>query len=414
MGLRLWNLPVESDIPQKPAADRTAAQSRSSIRRIQINRRNPVTWHDASRRYNPLVALHSHEAPARFQSPPAAEPSSGAAATRSGNNNNNNSTSENSRYALREMASRPGTFDDQVVAIYSGRWAELHAASGPSPLRDDEDHELSPLPAIPTFAPDYPHRRSRIHGLTEPYAISSMRSTQAPNHPSRRSTRSPGNGGDPPRTQASGLRSFRPIEPQYLTISTPDDDFLGFGRGRGAVSSLEAAQVDGLGDRDRSVSPDGDDPWATLLTTIAPDPQPPSLGSSFASASASASASMSASAVSTAQNTQSSMTTLEEESGLLLDHACESGCDNSDTEGDEDDEDQASVLRRFSSSMRNTRQSYADSTRSPEDALEIIGGVGGLQRIMMNLARREDIPEEWWAEAGLSRVLRRETSANRE
>ncbi|KAJ3486047.1 hypothetical protein NLG97_g6693 [Lecanicillium saksenae] len=32
----------------------------------------------------------------------------------------------------------------------------------------------------------------------------------------------------------------------------------------------------------------------------------------------------------------------------------------------------------------------------------------GMQRIMRSLARREDIPEEWWAEAGLSRTLSRQ------
>ncbi|CRK25168.1 hypothetical protein BN1723_013526 [Verticillium longisporum] len=48
--------------------------------------------------------------------------------------------------------------------------------------------------------------------------------------------------------------------------------------------------VDGLGDRTRSMSPEV---WDTLLTTLTPDPQPPSAGSSFASASASSSAAIS-------------------------------------------------------------------------------------------------------------------------
>ncbi|ELR04592.1 hypothetical protein GMDG_06874 [Pseudogymnoascus destructans 20631-21] len=50
-------------------------------------------------------------------------------------------------------------------------------------------------------------------------------------------------------------------------------------------------RVDGLGDRERSLSPGGDGEWDTLLTTISPDPQPPSAGSSFASTSASDAAS---------------------------------------------------------------------------------------------------------------------------
>ncbi|PSR80566.1 hypothetical protein BD289DRAFT_455252 [Coniella lustricola] len=66
------------------------------------------------------------------------------------------------------------------------------------------------------------------------------------------------------------------------------------------------ASVDGLGDRNRSLSPEGDGVWDTLLSSITPDPQPPSAGTSFqstsapapapASVSASTSASISASA----------------------------------------------------------------------------------------------------------------------
>lgn len=44
--------------------------------------------------------------------------------------------------------------------------------------------------------------------------------------------------------------------------------------------------MDGLGDRERSLSPDANGTWDTLLTTLTPDPQPPSAGSSFASATA--------------------------------------------------------------------------------------------------------------------------------
>ena len=31
--------------------------------------------------------------------------------------------------------------------------------------------------------------------------------------------------------------------------------------------------------------------------------------------------------------------------------------------------------------------------------------MGGMQRIVQRLARREDIPDEWWAEVGLSRTI---------
>src|SRR5690606_26327942 len=55
--------------------------------------------------------------------------------------------------------------------------------------------------------------------------------------------------------------------------------------------------VDGLGDRQRSLSPPDDnaenDTWETLLTTITPDEHLPSADSSFTSATASASGALS-------------------------------------------------------------------------------------------------------------------------
>jgi hypothetical protein len=85
-------------------------------------------------------------------------------------------------------------------------------------------------------------------------------------------------------------------------------------------------------------------------------------------------------------------------------------CDNSDTEGDEE-EDEMDQMQYFPRLGTSSRSSYADRARggSGEDPLELLGGIGGMQRIVRNLARREDIPDEWWAEAGLSRTLSRET-----
>lgn len=47
-----------------------------------------------------------------------------------------------------------------------------------------------------------------------------------------------------------------------------------------------ATTFDGLGDRERSISPQ-DDHWETMLSTVAPDPLPPTAESSFASTAAS-------------------------------------------------------------------------------------------------------------------------------
>jgi len=175
--------------------------------------------------------------------------------------------------------------------------------------------------------------------------------------------------------------------------------------------------LNGLGDRNRSLSPEGDNVWDTLLSTLTPDPQPPSVGSSFASASASAAATQSTAAASS----RTSFTTPDAAEESAFEPPCESGCDNSDTEGDED-EDAMDQLQTYIPGLRPRRRSYADyaragaarnnNTNNNEDPLELLGGIGGMQRIVRNLARREDIPDEWWADAGLSRTLSRETPGN--
>lgn len=176
-----------------------------------------------------------------------------------------------------------------------------------------------------------------------------------------------------------------------------------------SVERLQEARFDGLGDRDRSLSPEGDGVWDTLLTTLTPDPQPPSVGSSFASASASVSA-----AASNSAPTGSSSTPITEPDAIeeAFEPPCESACEGSDTENDDEEEEAA---RNALSRMHN--RSYASVVAAPEgdstndEVLELLGGIGGMQRIVRNFARREDIPDEWWAEAGLSRTLAREESS---
>lgn len=187
----------------------------------------------------------------------------------------------------------------------------------------------------------------------------------------------------------------------------------------GDGTQQDAAAVDGLGDRDRSLSPEDDGVWDTLLGSIAPDPQPPSVGTSFASNSAPASAGTSQStggSTGTATSASSSAHThitvpatldaLDRDGDFDFEHPCDEN--NTDTEGDEEDEEERRVntLRRF-----DRQPSYAEVVgRREEEDLELSGGgvVDDMLRIVRNLARREDIPDEWWAEAGLSRSLPRE------
>jgi len=324
------------------------------------------------------------------------------------------------------MAARLGVLDDRVVALFGERWAHLHGETSPS--RDDEDNNPSPL-SIMAVEPEFLPRR-RLPSVTEPYATSSIRSTQAPGHPvsasltnpyavdgateltislqSRSSNRPAGsyvrrrwadNLRDSPRPPAPRPRG-QPRELPWETYASNE-----------RLSAERTATFDGLGDRNRSLSPEGDNVWDTLLTTLTPDPQPPSVGSSFASASASASAAASQGAATGSSRTSFAGPDTSEES--IFEPPCESGCENSDTEGDEDDEMDQNPLTRFPSDLRSERRSYADVTRSiDEHPLEMLGGIGGMQRIVSNLARREDIPDEWWAEAGLSRTLSREASSS--
>lgn len=166
----------------------------------------------------------------------------------------------------------------------------------------------------------------------------------------------------------------------------------------------QESHFDGLGDRDRSLSPEGDGVWDTLLSSITPDPQPPSVGTSFASTSAPASA---ATSQTTSNSARSSNTSLTAPATRLtpfdFDFPCESSGET-DTEGDDEEETGENTLRRFGRSYadvvaRSRSHAQTQSQREDDDLLS----VESMQRIVRNLARREDIPDEWWAEAGLSR-----------
>lgn len=132
--------------------------------------------------------------------------------------------------------------------------------------------------------------------------------------------------------------------------------------------------IDGLGDRERSLSPPTD-PWETMLTTITPDTQLPSADSSFTAASASFSASNNSqdgSDSSRAESTSSPNTQItvpsrrqspDESTTLLPQRACDTDDDMSgnDTEGDE-----RPGLNRTRANARRYR-TYTSGYRQPQD-----------------------------------------------
>jgi len=185
----LYQAPVESDIQSKPAAEKTSAQARSTIRRAPYRSNNTVRP-DRDRRRRHLAAAASAAAqrvPAFYYRPPAPPDDVGPLPAPIPNDGNDPASSdggrETSRRAIRHMAARLGVLDDRVIALFGERWAHLHGETNPSPSRDDEDNDPSPLSIMAVDSEFLPRRR--LPGVPEPYATSSIRSTQAPGHPVR-------------------------------------------------------------------------------------------------------------------------------------------------------------------------------------------------------------------------------------
>lgn len=238
--------------------------------------------------------------------------------------------------------------------------------------------------------------------------------------------------------------------------------------------------VDGLGDRERSLSPEG---WDTLLSTLTPDPQAPSANSSFASGAQTQGASQGNGAVSEP---------VAGAAGLRGDSLLDGPCDYENSDGERIDyehPDYARIRRRREERRLNRSRVPDFNLDGPGDrdigfGLRVLGGIDnrrgtgnarltgrsrqdtdeipgpqvtnnsssddastlrngwvgrfligvaegrepepssvpqpegneapssnarsdedwvGMQRIVRRLAHRQDIPDEWWAEVGLSR-----------
>lgn len=206
-------------------------------------------------------------------------------------------------------------------------------------------------------------------------------------------------------------------------------------------AALRRPMIDGLGDRQRSFSPDEDhenNAWETLLTTITPDVTLPSADSSFTSTAASASTNPTQGGASSRQTQPTSLGSSSTTMHMILDpypeflHPCDfpDFTSDSDTEAELDLEAHSSAaLRRrrhprtlFSSGVGSTQDSHAIMSRTPtlpsmsslppQDPASDFE-LQQMQAIVDRLARREDIPDEWWAAAGLSRTMARRLEADR-
>ncbi|KAI0099393.1 hypothetical protein F4814DRAFT_433094 [Daldinia grandis] len=162
---------------------------------------------------------------------------------------------------------------------------------------------------------------------------------------------------------------------------------------------IRVRYVDGLGDRDRSLSPDGDGVWAILQSTLTVDPHPPSVGSSFASTTASTIASLNP----TVPSSRTSITSPTEE--------IEPPCDPVG-EPEATTESRGADVQGTDRSRRPTphgRRSYAAVAADTFSGTGISSDdpewLSGMHRIVSGLASRQDIPDEWWEQAGLSRSM---------
>lgn len=426
MGLPLFVAPVETDLPAKQAPKHDAlSHARSGIRRsTYVERRDQRQ--PRRRRISDLLA------------------------------------SVPGREALRDVTSggerqRDG-LEERMSSLYGGTWRGAPGIRGAETLvRAEEDGQEG---SIGWWSPD-PRLRPRHARMA---VMSTPRRSRSPLPPSIiPGSFIPSNRLPPSRLLGGELERI-PFEPSAsLDDVTTSDRYRSLRRNqsrmyRALLSRRSQPEdrhsrpqpVDGLGDRDRSLSPEG---WDTLRSTLTPDPQPPSAGSSFASAAATHGA-----------GPANPPPTAPELPGGTMDTACESGHENSDDEdtlfgypgyrgirhahrrirqlvpeynldgpsdGPRSQQTQSSgpsgdVLANHYSQLLFAQTSHTGSEDERMlDRLRIIrerstgGGPNthsgdeewvGMQRIVRNLAAREDIPDEWWAGAGLNRTLPREGS----
>ncbi|KOS47583.1 hypothetical protein ACN38_g1439 [Penicillium nordicum] len=266
--------------------------------------------------------------------------------------------------------------------------------------------------------------------------------------------------GQPRNTQASSslTPNFAPARAYHTSASSTPDSGVRlpsirerYNRDRAALFPSEIPEhrfnnttqprstrdpvADGLGDRQRSPSPDAEretDAWETLLSTITPDATLPSTDTSFTSTSAAAPDISRNARPRSSVNLTQPMTAEAARAHFGLDPYPDqlNPCDFSSS----DDEDAPSTFQEFmgrisrhpdqNSTMSNhppvpvvipaSVLAFSDSRRqnpSLSDRHHQNDDLHHMQVILDRLARREDIPDDWWAAAGLARTLDRGLSA---
>ncbi|PBP25098.1 hypothetical protein BUE80_DR003916 [Diplocarpon rosae] len=414
MGLPLFITPTEPEVASK-IAEKIAAGPRSSIRR---NRPLRISQHAARRRVAPdVVEVEESELPEIQQNthPDQIEVFSSNSVHRQMHERarermresynlmrqQSSSNTQDSHFMPPVPESRDYTGADETQReIYRARQLRLDlrrlGRRHPAPTPPYTDGDLAPL--------------SRTDS---PRLSSSVTPVLSPSHQPLTTGRIESPWRIPLEEAVAESTSTEPLltEPLSTNRSTLSQRIHALSRtanNTGRSLRLARPRLDGLGDRDRSFSPEGGAAWDTLLTSITPDPQPPSAGSSFASTSAAAAAA--SSSESGPSSTSTSLTSLDR---VAVEPECDVSETESNAEEDEDiyglDDDLHHLSRHRGERLWRT---YAEVVTARADLAtrNDTEHLGGLHRIISRMARRDDVPETWWASAGLSRNLRPDPS----
>ncbi|KAL1612557.1 hypothetical protein SLS60_000785 [Paraconiothyrium brasiliense] len=215
-----------------------------------------------------------------------------------------------------------------------------------------------------------------------------------------------------------------------------------------------ATTLDGLGDRERSMSPVVDDHWATMLTSVAPDPLAPTAESSFASAAASASFSNPSSRAgssnsNSASSSRTHLTVPSRRQSWSADflRACDTSEDDSasDTEAEDDilypnsmhsrppagtasngpppprgfyshaireqSRESTGYVRSFYGEVpfeharRMDEHLAAEERATTDEEMPLDQELRDARALLERLARREDVSDDFWASVGLRRPV---------
>ncbi|RDA94291.1 hypothetical protein CP533_0552 [Ophiocordyceps camponoti-saundersi (nom. inval.)] len=469
MGLPLFVASVESDLTSKAASKAAnASPSRSGIRRLSRadsrERRNAIRTASVrifGHRPPPRPSHSNHDGLLPWVESPEEADINASSPRPQPPSSTDTQEARDTRWQRVVTDSRDRRqFEDQMTSIFGSNWRER----GPERVASQLDHG----PRDTTDRSGLRSSRSRRAQVVAPVPSrldSDAQRTRAPRGSPPPNARSTGTN-VPPGSYSAVAIMTRASAPRHQSTLLRDAN-----GGRRPPLPRHAFAVDGLGDRDRSLSPEV---WDTLLTTLTPDPQPPSAGSSF-------------SLTQQPEWTPPNRSTPDALDVAAADAQCDS-CDHSDTSVEEDDENAdlrpmrprrpqlRETHRRISplnlsgpaSAERGALFSWAMPTTAPrsrgennDDAIArsvplarlLNGGTepwtsqgspgdeaseedsgssvlrqannsgdssaqtvmlsseedwSGMRRIVSSLARREDIPDEWWAEVGLSRTLRRD------